>query len=66
VSDLEFKTAAAWSHIRQCGATFIAPNDGLKAGYRALKRAGKITIYGRGYARLTGEYLKRFHAGEDV
>ncbi len=66
MTDLEHKTACAWTHIRQCGSTFIAPNDGLKAGYKALKKAGKITIYGRGYARLAGKYLAAFHAGEEV
>lgn len=66
MTDLERKTAAAWDHIRQAGSTFIAPNDGLKAGYKALKKAGKITIYGRGYARLAGDYLAKFLAGEPV
>lgn len=66
MTDLEHKTAAAWDHIRRCGSTFIGPNDGLRAGYKALKKAGKITIYGRGYARLAGPYLAAFLAGDPV
>jgi aspartokinase len=66
VTDLERKTAAAWDHIRQSGSAFIAQHDGLKAGFLALKKQGKITIFGRGYARLVGKYLEAFLAGEEV
>ena len=66
MTDLERKTAAAWDHIRQSGSAFLAQHDGLKAGFRALKKQGKVTIYGRGYVRLAGEYLDAFLAGEEV
>lgn len=54
MTDTERKTAAAWAHIRQCGSTVVERTDSLRAGYLALKKAGKITFVGK-LARLTGE-----------
>ena len=62
---IEYKTACAWDHIRQCGSTTVLRNDGLRAGYIVLKKQGKITLTGN-VARLAGDYLRAFNAGEEV
>lgn len=59
------KAACAWDHIKQCGSTIVKRSDGNYAGYVLLKKQGKITFAG-GIARLAGEALRRFNAGEEI
>lgn len=65
MTELERRTATAWAHIRQCGATVTKRGDALLPAYRALRKTGKVTIEGS-IVRLAGEYRRAFLAGEDV